>query len=55
LPATVIPAGLSSNSLPIRLQIIEPEYGDLFTIEVAKLLENEGLGFNAPNSFPEIN
>lgn len=55
LPATVIPAGLSSNRLPIGLQIIGPEYGDLITIEVAKLLENEGLRFDPPNSFPEIN
>ena len=50
LPSTVIPTGPDASGLPIGVQIIGPEYGDLVTIGVAKLLEQAGFGFTpAPN------
>ena len=48
LPATVVPAGPAPNGLPVGVQIIGPEYGDLVTIGVAQLLEREGFRFAAP-------
>ena len=48
LPATVIPTGVDDKGLPVGVQIIGPEYGDLITIGVAKLLENEGFAFSPP-------
>ena len=53
LPSTVIPAGPDANGLPIGVQIIGPEYGDLITIGVAKLLENEGFAFARPPAYAE--
>ena len=50
LPATVIPTG-GDKGLPIGVQIIGPEYGDLLTIGVAKLLEDEGFAFSPPPSY----
>jgi len=51
LPSTAFPSGLSSNGLPIGLQIIGPEYGDRTTIEVARLIAQEFGGFQAPAGF----
>ena len=51
LPATVVPAGPAPNDLPVGVQIIGPEYGDLVTIGVAQLLEREGFRFAAPPSY----
>lgn len=51
LPSTVFPSGLASDGLPIGLQIIGPEYGDLTTIGVAKILEQEGYDFKAPPGY----
>ena len=45
LPSTVVPTGLNDQGLPIGIQIAGPEYGDLITIEVAELLEQEGFTF----------
>ena len=53
LPSTVIPAGGDANGLPIGVQIIGPEYGDLITIGVAKLLEGEGFAFAPPPGYAE--
>tara|TARA_B100001179_G_scaffold52982_1_gene36027 strand:- start:175 stop:1629 length:1455 start_codon:yes stop_codon:yes gene_type:complete len=53
LPSTVIPTGLTKEGLPIGIQIIGPEYGDLKTIGFAKLLENEGYTFTAPENYPD--
>ena len=53
LPSTVIPAGGDANGLPIGVQIIGPEYGDLITIGVAKLLEDEGFAFAPPPGYAE--
>ncbi len=51
LPATVIPTGPNAEGLPIGVQIIGPEYGDLKTIGFAKLLEREGFVFTPPPGY----
>ena len=51
LPSTVLPTGAGAEGLPIGVQIIGPEYGDLITIGVAKLLEREGFGFAPPPGY----
>lgn len=52
LPSTVIPTGLCEvDQLPIGVQLIGPEYGDMITIEVAHLLENEGYRFTPPPGY----
>ena len=53
LPSTVIPTGLNDQGLPIGIQIVGPEYGDLITIGVARLLESEGFGFTPPQGYPD--
>ncbi|MEZ5561288.1 MAG: amidase [Pseudomonadales bacterium] len=51
LPSTVIPTGLNGEGLPIGLQIVGPEYGDLVTIGVARLLERAGCRFVPPEHY----
>jgi amidase len=51
LPVTTIPAGQSKSGLPIGLQIIGPEYGDLTCIALARQLETAHRGFRAPPGF----
>jgi amidase len=51
LPSTVAPAGLSPEGLPIGVQIVGPEYGDLTTIAFARLLEQEFRGFEVPPGY----
>jgi amidase len=51
LPSTVAPAGLASNGLPVGVQIIGPQYGDLTCIHFAHLLEQEFQGFVPPPGF----
>jgi amidase len=51
LPATVFPAGLAPDGLPVGLQIIGPAYGDLRTIQMAQRLEQLGFGFVAPGGY----
>ena len=51
LPATVVPAGLDASGLPIGVQIVGPEYGDLATLGIAKLLEAEGFAFAPPPGY----
>ena len=53
LPSTVIPTGLTKEGLPIGIQIIGPEYGDLKTIGLAKILEQEGYKFQYPDAYPD--
>ena len=52
LPSTVIPTGLNDIGLPIGVQIIGPQYGDLITIGVAQKLERMGFAFEAPTAYP---
>ncbi len=51
LPSTIIPTGPDADGLPIGVQIIGPEYGDLTTIGFAKLLENAGFAFTPPPGY----
>ena len=53
LPSTVIPTGADDAGLPIGVQIIGPEYGDLTTLGVAQLLEREGFAFAPPPGFAD--
>ena len=48
LPASVAPVGLSSEGLPIGVQIAGPIHGDLTTIAVAGMLEEGFRGFVPP-------
>jgi amidase len=48
LPATVAPIGLTSNGLPVGVQIIGPYMEDRTSIHFAKLLEENMGGFNPP-------
>jgi amidase len=48
LPATAIPAGRSTDGLPVGFQIIGPELGDRTTLRVAALAEAVLGGFVAP-------
>jgi len=51
LPATAAPIGLSSDGLPIGVQIVGPQYGDYTCIEFAKLLEQEYRSFEPPPAY----
>ena len=51
LPSTAIPAGLGAGDLPIGVQIIGPELGDLKTIGLARLLEAAGFAFSPPPGY----
>ena len=51
LPATVVPAGLASDGLPVGAQLIGARGADLDLLAIARLLEREGFGFTAPPGF----
>lgn len=51
LPSTVIPTGPDADGLPIGIQIIGRQFGDLETIGLAKLLEAEGFAFTPPAGY----
>lgn len=51
LPSTVIPTGLNEQGLPIGVQVVAPEYGDLISIGVAQALEREGFAFTPPPDY----
>jgi amidase len=51
LPSTVAPAGFAKSGLPVGVQIVGPEYGDLTCIEVARQLERGFQGFVAPKGW----
>jgi len=50
LPSTTFPCGLGATTqLPVGLNVVGPEWTDLITIDVARLIKVElGLGFVAP-------
>jgi len=48
LPGTVAPIASSVEGLPIGVQIVGPQYGDLSTIRFAQLIEREYRGFAPP-------
>jgi amidase len=51
LPSTVAPIGLTSDGLPVGVQIIGPQYGDYACIQFAKLLEKEYRSFEPPPAY----
>jgi amidase len=51
LPGTAAPIGLSPEGLPIGVQIVGPQYGDLATIRVAQLIEHEYYAFVPPPGY----
>ncbi|MCX2732614.1 amidase [Saccharopolyspora sp. NFXS83] len=48
LPATAIPAGLSSEGLPVGVQLIGPMFEDRTPLRLAELLEQRIGGFQVP-------
>ena len=51
LPGTAAPIGLSPEGLPLSVQIIGPQYGDLSTIRFAQLIEREYYAFALPPAY----
>jgi amidase len=51
LPSTVAPTGFTREKLPVGVQIVGPQYGDLSTIAAARFLESELQPFVAPPDF----
>jgi amidase len=51
LPSTVAPVGLTQEGLPVGVQIVGPQYGDLGTIRFAQLIEREYCAFVPPPAF----
>ncbi|MGH8220124.1 MAG: amidase [Steroidobacteraceae bacterium] len=54
LPASVAPIGLSPEGLPVGVQIIGPEYGDLTCLNFAQRLEERYRAFVAPPGFDDL-
>jgi len=52
LPSTVAPIGLHEG-LPVGVQIVAPQYGDLTSIAFAQMLEKEYYGFVAPPGYED--
>ena len=51
LPSTVAPTGFTGENLPVGVQIVGPQYGDLSTIAAARFLENNLQAFVAPPGY----
>ena len=51
LPSTVAPIGIASDGLPVGVQIIGPQYGDLTCLKFAQLIEREYHAFQPPPGF----
>jgi amidase len=51
LPATAAPCGFTPAGLPVGVQIVGPQYGDLTCLAFARLLEREFQGFVPPPAF----
>lgn len=51
LPSTVAPIGLTSEKLPVGVQIVGPQYGDYRTIAVAQLIERDYRAFVPPPGY----
>jgi amidase len=51
LPSTVAPAGFTGEGLPVGVQIVGPQFGDLACIAAAKFLEREFQAFVPPPGF----
>jgi amidase len=51
LPSTAAPCGFTPGGLPVGVQIVAPQYGDLTSLAFARLLEREFQGFVPPPGF----
>lgn len=51
LPSTVAPAGFTPEGLPVGVQIVGPQYGDMTCIALARMLEQEYQSFVPPPAF----
>lgn len=51
LPSSVAPIGLDGDGLPLGIQIIGPQYGDLTCIHFARLLERHYRRFSPPPGY----
>jgi amidase len=51
LPATAVPIGFTKAGLPIGMQIVGPQYGDMTTLHLAKFLEHAWQRFVVPNGW----
>ena len=51
LPSSVAPIGVDGEGLPVGIQIIGPQYGDLSCIHFARLLERTFRGFVPPPGY----
>ena len=51
LPSTIVPTGLDDAGLPIGVQVVGPEYGDLITLGLARALEAIGFTFTPPPGY----
>ncbi|WP_119420338.1 amidase [Desertibaculum subflavum] len=51
LPSVVAPAGLTPTGLPVGVQIVGPQFGDLACIRFAELLEREYQAFTPPPGY----
>ncbi len=52
LPSTAAPCGFTSDGLPVGVQIVGPQYGDLTCLAFARMLEREWQAFVPPPAFP---
>lgn len=51
LPATVAPVGIAADGLPVGMQIVGPEHGDLATIDFARRMADVLGGYRCPPGF----
>ena len=51
LPSTAAPCGFTPGGLPVGVQIVGPQYGDLTCLAFARMLEREFQGFVPPPGF----
>jgi len=51
LPSTAAPCGFTPAGLPVGVQIVGPQYGDLACLAFARLLEREFQGFVPPAGY----
>jgi len=52
LPSTAAPCGFTPAGLPVGVQIVGPQYGDLTCLRFARLLEQEYQAFVPPPDYP---
>ena len=51
LPSTAAPCGFTPGGLPVGVQIVGPQYGDLTCLAFARMLERDFQGFVPPPGF----